>query len=86
MNKYSFGTLRSELEPAIGRRYHFFRVIFPHRSQEGASGDARRDAGEAKEGRVDVSDVNATKLTPEQRNAAVPRTDHRRSGRPSVRP
>ena len=36
-----------------------------------ARADATRDAGEAKEERIDDSDVDATKLTPEQRNAAV---------------
>ena len=36
-----------------------------------ARADATRDAGEAKEKRIDESDVDATKLTPEERNAVV---------------
>lgn len=36
-----------------------------------ARADATRDAGEAKEERVDDSDVDTTKLTPEERNAVV---------------
>ncbi len=36
-----------------------------------AHADAIRDAGDAKEERIDDSDVNADKLTPEQRKAIV---------------